>query len=107
MCCSGRPPDDADDIRRRMGDESTLAALQTLAPHRTRDIRCPLLVLAGDQDRIVPPHATTRTARTHGTRAHLFRGMGHLLMLEPQAAAPLRFVLDWLDRTVGTEHDQS
>lgn len=98
----GSVPDDAEAIRQRMGTESTVAGMQILLPHRTRDIRTPLLVIGGGDDRIVPPHAVTRAARAHGTRAHLFRGMGHLLMLEPDAAAPLRFVLDWLRRTLVT-----
>ncbi len=101
----GSAPDDAESIRQRMGSESTLAAMQVLWPRRTRDIRAPLLVIGGGDDRIVPPQAVTRTARAHGTRAHLFRGMGHLLMLEPDAAVPLRFVLDWLDREVGSRRD--
>lgn len=84
----------------RMGHESMLVPLQVVAPRRTRDVRTPLLVIGGGEDRMVPPHAVTRTARTFGTRAHLFRGLGHLLMLEDRAQAPLEFILAWLQSTL-------
>lgn len=84
----------------RMGQESSLAATQAIAPRRPRDIRAPLLVIGGGDDRVVPPHALTRTARTYGVRAHLFRGLGHLMMLEEAGDGALRFVLRWLEDTL-------
>lgn len=84
----------------RMGRESSVAATQALAPRRPRDIRAPLLVIGGGDDRVVPPHAVSRTARTYGVRAHLFRGLGHLLMLEEDGDGALRFVLRWLEDTL-------
>jgi len=84
----------------RMGRESSLAAIQAIAPRRPRDIRAPLLVIGGGDDRVVPPHAVTRTARTYGVRAHLFRDLGHLLMLEEDGDVALRFVLRWLEDTL-------
>lgn len=96
----GTSPARAASIAARIGPESTLAALQVVAPRRTRDVRAPLLVLGGGEDRLVPPHAVTRTARTYGVRAHLFRRLGHLLMLEEEADAPLRLILRWLTDTL-------
>jgi pimeloyl-ACP methyl ester carboxylesterase len=84
----------------RMGAESWLATQQLVLPRRVPDVRAPLLVVGGEHDRLVPPHAVVRTARTYGTRAHLFRGMGHQLMLEPDWKAVLDLVLGWLDDTV-------
>jgi alpha-beta hydrolase superfamily lysophospholipase len=85
----------------RMDDESWLATQQLVLPRRARTSRAPVLVLGGGDDTITPPTATVRTARHYGTKARLFRGMGHDLMLEPDWRAPLDAMLDWLDHTLG------
>jgi len=84
----------------RMGDEAWLATQQLVLPRRVPDVRAPLLVLGGERDRLVSPHAVVRTARTYGARARLFRGMGHQLMLEPDWKAVLDVTLGWLEDTV-------
>ena len=94
-------PDERDAYLARLGDESWLATQQLVLPRRVPDIRSPLLVLGGEQDRLQPVHAVTRTARTYGTRARIFRGMGHQLMLEPGWDAVLDVTLGWLEDTLG------
>jgi pimeloyl-ACP methyl ester carboxylesterase len=84
----------------RMERESLLATHQMVLPRRARVPSCPTLVLGGGDDRLVSPNAVVRTARATGTRAHLFRGMGHNLMLEDDWRAPLEVTLEWLDRTL-------
>jgi pimeloyl-ACP methyl ester carboxylesterase len=84
----------------RMGDESWLATQQLVLPRRARTSRAPVLVLGGGDDTITPPIAVVRTARHYGTKARLFRGLGHDLMLEPQWRAPLEAMLDWLEFTL-------
>ena len=84
----------------RTGPESLLATHQLVLPRRVRDVRCPVLVLGGGEDRLVPPFEVVRTARVFGTQARLFRGMGHNLMLEDDWRAPLEVTLDWLDETL-------
>jgi pimeloyl-ACP methyl ester carboxylesterase len=86
----------------RLEPEAVAAALQLVLPRRVRAVRSPVLVVGGGADRTVPPHAVVRTARAHGTRARLFRGMGHELTLEPGWDAVLTTVLDWLEATVVT-----
>ena len=93
-------PGEAADHLARLGPEPWLASHQVALPRRRRDIRSPLLVVGGEHDVVVPPHAVLRTARHFGTRAHLFRGMGHELMLEPGWEAVLRRVLGWIEATV-------
>jgi pimeloyl-ACP methyl ester carboxylesterase len=83
-----------------LGDEAWLATLQLGLPRRVPDVRAPLLVLGAECDRLVSPHAVIRTARTYGTRARIFRGMGHLMMLEPDWKAVLDVMLGWLEDTV-------
>ena len=48
----------------------------------------------------MPPADIARTARRYGTRARLFRGLGHDLMLEDDWRAPLDTMLAWLDETL-------
>lgn len=80
----------------RLTPESPLAALQIALPRRRRAARCPVLVLGGGDDALVPPAAVARTARAHGTRAVLFAGLGHDLMLEARWRQPLGALLSWL-----------
>ena len=81
----------------RMGEESLLAALQVALPRRDFDVGRPVKVIGGELDRLIPPATVARTARHLGTRAHLYVGMGHLLMLERGWRAPLGLLLDWLE----------
>jgi pimeloyl-ACP methyl ester carboxylesterase len=109
---AGRQPDagaffgpEADEVtvrrtQARMGDESWLATQQLVLPRRPRTSRAPVLVLGGGADTVTPPSAAVRTARHYGTKARLFRGMGHDLMLEPDWRAPLDAMLTWLDFTL-------
>jgi pimeloyl-ACP methyl ester carboxylesterase len=85
---------------RRTGPESTVATHQLVLPRRVRDVRSPALVMGGGDDRLVSPRDVVRTARVLGTRARLFRGMGHHLMLEDDWKAPLDLMLRWLEDTL-------
>ena len=96
----GTDPGDEAAYLARLGPESWLATQQVVLPRRRPDIRTPVLVVGGEHDVVVPPHAVLRTARHLGSRAHLFRGMGHELMLEPGWDAVLRRVLGWIEATV-------
>lgn len=84
----------------RLGPESWLATQQLVLPRRRPDVRTPVLVVGGEHDLFTPPHVVVRTARYHGTRARLFRGMGHELPLEPGWDAVLDHVLVWLTATL-------
>lgn len=95
------PAQDAAALARRIGPEPTLAALQVMLPRRTPLVRAPVLVISGDRDRIVPPATAARTARLLGTRAHLYRGLGHNLLLEPGWEDVLGHVLSWIARETG------
>jgi pimeloyl-ACP methyl ester carboxylesterase len=85
---------------RRLCDDSPIVQLEiSLAPRPTQS-KAPVLVMGAEDDRIVPIIDVVRTARTYGTQAHVFRGMGHDLMLEARWREPLDLMLDWLERTV-------
>lgn len=84
-------------VEARMGLESPLVGWElTLAPRATA-ARCPVLVVGGSEDPLVAPVEFVRTAAIYGTRARLFRGMGHDLMLEPRWREPLDVLLEWLE----------
>ena len=42
-----------------------------------REVRAPLMVIGGDSDELVPPHAVTTTARRHGGTSEVLRRTGH------------------------------
>ncbi|MFO7776897.1 MAG: alpha/beta fold hydrolase [Nitriliruptoraceae bacterium] len=94
------PAEDAARVLAQLGPESWLALQQLVLPRRIPDVRTPMLVLGGEHDLLAPPHAVIRTARHYGTRAHLFRGMGHELHLEPGRDAVLDHVLAWIAATL-------
>lgn len=84
----------------RQVDESPWAQYELLLAPRPRASRAPVLVLGAGADRLVTLHDTISTARAYGTRPHVFRGMGHDLMLDRGWQEPLDVMLDWLDRTL-------
>ncbi len=84
----------------RLGPESSVALQQLTLPRRSPDVRAPMLVVGGEHDLLATPHSVVRTARHYGTRAHLFRGMGHELPLEPGQDAVLELVLSWIEATL-------
>jgi pimeloyl-ACP methyl ester carboxylesterase len=77
--------------------ESRWAQYQIVLPRRPRTARCPVLVLGGGEDRLIPPSDVARTAAHYGTRPHLFHGMGHDLMLDAGWRAPLTRLLEFAE----------
>ncbi len=93
------PAEEAAALAGRLDREPVLAALQVALPRRVPAVRTPVLVISGGEDRIVTPATAARTARLLGTRAHLYRGLGHNLLLERGWEDVLQDVLAWLGRT--------
>ncbi len=84
-----------------LGNESYRAFLDMLAlnlprPARSRG-RAPMLVLGGEFDRIFPPSDVNATASAYGTTAHIFPGMAHNLMLDPDWEHVAGHIATWLD----------
>jgi pimeloyl-ACP methyl ester carboxylesterase len=77
------------------GPESRLAQYQCALPRRPRAFAGPVLVIGGGDDRLISHAEVMATATHYRTRPHLFRGMGHDLMLDAGWRAPLQRVLDW------------
>jgi pimeloyl-ACP methyl ester carboxylesterase len=66
-------------------------------------IRCPILILAGDQDPLVSPSAFEETASVLGGRLLTFPRHGHLLMAEAEGQKMVRAVHRWLVQELGEE----
>lgn len=78
----------------RAGREIMLGAV-TVDPRR---VRCPVFVLAGDEDRFVPLRVARRVAAKYAAPLRVMPGRGHLMMREPgwpEAAAEIE---TWLAR---------
>lgn len=61
-----------------------------------RRVRCPVLVVAADEDRFVVPRVARALARRYGAAIREVRGHGHLLLLEPGWEGPATIVEEWL-----------
>jgi pimeloyl-ACP methyl ester carboxylesterase len=76
-------------------------------PHISRvlahlpDGRENLLVLGAEHDMIIPASLVEMTARSFGTDATLYPGMGHGLMLEADWRRPAQDLIDWLTARFG------
>jgi pimeloyl-ACP methyl ester carboxylesterase len=79
----------------RLGAESGTVARQlslTGVPIDRRRVRCPLLVLSGDEDQYVPLGRARQIAARYGAPLVVLRGRGHMMMQEPgwdEAAASI------------------
>lgn len=90
----------------RQTPDSPLVQLQLTMPHKPKPSKAPVLVLGAGEDALIPPADVQRTAAHYGTRARLFRGLGHDLMLEPDNKWPLEVMLEWLEDTVRTRESR-
>jgi pimeloyl-ACP methyl ester carboxylesterase len=61
-----------------------------------RRVRCPMLVLAGDDDRFVPLRVVRRIAAKYGAPLRVMPGRAHLMMQEPGWEEPAREIERWL-----------
>jgi non-heme chloroperoxidase len=101
-------PEDRDKIFKRFGPESGRATFEMMhwgldmnraSEVDPRKVTCPLLVLAGGEDRIHPPGTVRRTAELYGDLA-LFEqlsGMSHWLIGEPGWDVVCDRSLAWLE----------
>ncbi len=64
------------------------------------DIRCPVLVLGGSEDRAVTPLVAHRLAARYRVVAHLYPGRGHMLQLESGWESIADALMLWADRFV-------
>jgi pimeloyl-ACP methyl ester carboxylesterase len=86
----------------KLQDESFLAYLDMLAldlPRRAPQ-QAPVLVLAGSEDKIFYAHQFDATARAYNSKAEIFPGVAHDMMLDPQWQSVAERMLAWLILTL-------
>lgn len=94
------PGHDRAALRDRLAPDSGRAARDAAVGAvrvRARDVRVPLLVVSGDEDRFVPLGVAQRIARRFTAPLQVARGHGHFLFAEPGWEAQARVMLDWID----------
>ncbi|MFN2566311.1 MAG: alpha/beta hydrolase [Gemmatimonadaceae bacterium] len=77
----------------RAGREITLGAIAV----DQRRVRCPMLVLAGDEDRFIPLRVARRVAAKYGAPLRILPGRGHLMMREPGWAEAAAEIEKWVE----------
>lgn len=103
------PPAERDNIYGRLVPESGRAMFQTMhwgldmsraSEVDARKVSCPLLVLAGSDDRINPPGTVERVAALYKNRAtyEKISGMSHWLIGEPGWEKVAERTLNWLEK---------
>ena len=95
-------PQAASGYEARLTPEPPLGVYESMLRPQPRTSRSPVLVVGGGADKIASVADLVATARLYGTRPHVFRNMGHDLMLEPRWREPLQLVLDWISAAVPT-----
>jgi len=78
----------------RAGRQIMLGALAVDA----RRVRCPVFVLAGDEDRFVPLRVARRVAAKYAAPLRVMPNRGHLMMREPGWAEAAAEIETWLGR---------
>ncbi len=65
-------------------------------PQTHRIKKTPLKIIGAQRDHLIVPSLVEMTARSYGTEAEIFAGMGHGLMLERDWKKPAQSILDYL-----------
>jgi pimeloyl-ACP methyl ester carboxylesterase len=68
----------------------------TGVPVDARRVRCPVLVLVGDDDRFIPPRVVARVAARYGAPLQTLAGHGHMVIVEPDWRTAADLVVRWL-----------
>ena len=72
----------------------------TGVPVDARRVRCPMLVVTGDDDHFIPRRISERVGRRYGAPVRLFAGHGHMLIVERGWQAVAETIADWLPEYV-------
>jgi pimeloyl-ACP methyl ester carboxylesterase len=88
----------------RLVPESGRAAFDmavTGVPVDRRRVRCPMLVLAGAEDRITPATNVRRIAARYGAELRVYERHAHMLLMEPGWEDIAGDIVAWIKREVG------
>lgn len=92
------PVEEVQKYHRQLQDESFRAYLDELGLNlvRPRRVQTPLLVIAAENDAVVPLKTVRDTARAYATEAVVLPGLAHDVMLEPKWQVGADRILEWL-----------
>jgi pimeloyl-ACP methyl ester carboxylesterase len=93
------PPAMQDAILDQMVPDSGRAGREmsiTGAPIDASRVRCPILLVAADDDQFIPKKIGERVARRYGAQVHLLENHGHMNVLEPGWAELAAYVETWI-----------
>jgi pimeloyl-ACP methyl ester carboxylesterase len=76
----------------RAGREMSITGV----PVDAERIRCPMLVIAADQDRFIPRHIVERIARRYRAPLEVVPGHGHMVIVEPEWQRLAARVEEWI-----------
>ena len=97
MFSPNTPEETVTRCRERLQKESWLVSQEMTPPQkRPYFIKSPILVLGGEHDGTVLPDAICETAKAYNAPCHIFEGMGHNLMLEPDWPEVAKFIDIWI-----------
>jgi non-heme chloroperoxidase len=100
LICNASPPSVLDRYAARVvADSGTVARQIMLGSVKVdpADVRCPVLVVGTDEDRISPPSLQPKLARRYGAELLRFPGLDHLHMVGPDWQGPADAVLGWVE----------
>lgn len=82
----------------KLQDESFLGFLDMLALNlpKPQKVRTKMLVIGAEKDAVFGVDEVEATARAYNTKAEIFKGMAHDMMLEPQWQAVAERIVGWL-----------
>ncbi len=99
LMCSGRcPEEEVMQCLQKIDSESFLAYQDMLGLNRIhlKEIVCPFLLLGGEKDVAVSVTDLEQTERRYKAQVHLFKEMGHNLMLEPGYKSVADRITSWI-----------
>jgi pimeloyl-ACP methyl ester carboxylesterase len=99
LVLAGLPPVERDVVYRKLVPESARQARDIALRGYAVDaaaVRCPMLVVAAERDRITPPSVVRRVARRYGATLFEYPGFGHMVPLEPRWRQVAVDVATWL-----------
>jgi pimeloyl-ACP methyl ester carboxylesterase len=102
LFCDDTPDEDVTRYMHRFQPESTLVVLDLMGldlPPSIPTLDIPVLVIGAENDCFVFPGAVHATADTYQTRAEIFPGMAHAMMLDHNWRRVADHIAAWLETT--------
>jgi non-heme chloroperoxidase len=93
------PPDQQDGLLANMLPDSGRAGREMSiigVPVDASRVRCPLLVIAADEDRFIPRRIVERIARRYDAQLEVVPAHGHMIIVEPDWERLARRVDEWI-----------